>query len=123
MKSNLKEIVEKADEAFAHNKPEDFLSLCADQIVWRMVGESTVEGKDEVRKWMTMGMDYEGEESAPPKIHISNIIEENNCVIAYGEMELAKKNEVDQKYNYCDIYRFLNDKIIELTSYVIPSEL
>ncbi len=123
MKTKLKKIVEKADEAFAFYKPEDFLSLCHEDIVWRMVGEETAMGKDEVRKWMALGIDNGDVSFEPPSINYINIIEENKCVIAFGEMVIKKKNGHISNFSYCDIYRFKNDKIIELTSFVIPSEL
>ena len=123
MKSNLKIIVEKADEAFASNKPEDFLVLCADEILWRMVGEETAEGKEEVRKWMSIGMDDGDSTFDPPRIRYTNVIEENQSVAVYGEMEIIKKSGEVSKFSYCDIYRFKDEKIIKLTSFVIPSEL
>ncbi len=121
MNSNLKKIVEKAEDAFAHNKPGDFLLLCDEEIEWRMVGEKTLKGKSGALKWMEMGManiSYE-----PPKIKLTNVIEENQFVTAHGEMEIKKKNGEISKYSYCDIYRFRDDKIVGLTSFVIPAEL
>lgn len=120
MKANLKKIVEQADEAFAQNKPDDFLSLCADEIEWRMVGEKTVRGKSEARKWIEMGMANVSSDHA--KVICTNIIEEDQYVAAYGKMEV-KKNEVVTKFSYCDIYRFKDDKIVELTSFIIQSEV
>ncbi len=123
MKSNLKEIVAKADKAFANNKPEDFLVLCADEILWRMVGEETAEGKEEVRKWMSIGIENGDVTFDPPRITYTNVIEENKSVAVYGEMEITKKNGDMTKFSYCDIYRFKDEKIIKLTSFVIRSEL
>lgn len=123
MKSNLKKIVAKADKAFANYKPEDFLSLCADEIEWRMVGEETAKGKDEVRIWMAIGIENGDISFIPPSINCMNIIEENKCVIAFGEMEIKKKDGGLSRFSYCDIYRFKNKMIVELTSYVVPSEL
>lgn len=123
MRSKLSKIVAKADEALVYNNPEDFLSLCAEEMIWRMVGDKTVNGKDEIRKWLAIGIENEGNVSSPPKIHITTIIEENDCVVSYGEMELPQNNTNKIKYTYCGIYRFRKDKIIELTSYVIRSEL
>lgn len=91
MKSKLKKIVERADEAFANYKPDDFLALCADEIVWRMVGEETARGKNEVKKWMEIGIDNGEISFIPPSINCKNIIEEDKCVIAFGEMEIKKR--------------------------------
>ncbi len=123
MKSKLKKIVERADNAFANYKPDDFLALCADEIVWRMVGEETARGKTEVKKWMELGIDNGEISFIPPSINCKNIIVEDKCVVAFGDMEIKKKNGEITNFSYCDIYRFKNDKIVELTSYVVPSEL
>jgi uncharacterized protein (TIGR02246 family) len=47
-----KEIVEKVDTAFAQNNLEGFLSFCAEDVEWTIVGEKTVKGKDSIRQWM-----------------------------------------------------------------------
>ena len=50
--TDRKAIVNKVNEAFANNDVEGFLALCASDVVWTMVGDRTVKGKDEIRKWM-----------------------------------------------------------------------
>lgn len=52
-----------------------------------MVGDKTVIGRDEVRKWMAAGMGNEGMSPEPPKFNVTKIIEEDNYVSAFGEME------------------------------------
>jgi ketosteroid isomerase-like protein len=115
---NYKEIVKKVDASFAENRTEDFLSLCAENIVWKMVGDVTKTGKDSIRKWMSSM----GEEMEPPKISQRNIIAEGETVAAYGEMTMKNEKGEDAAYEYCDIYRFENDKIAELTSYVVKTD-
>lgn len=123
MKSTLMKIVAKADQAFATNKPDDFLELCADEIQWRMVGEETAKGKDEVRKWMNIGIENGDITFETPKINYTNTIVENQSVASYGEMEIKNKNSEISKFSYCDVYKFRDNKIVELTSFVIRSEL
>jgi len=115
MSENYKEIVRKVDASFAENRMEDFLSLCAEDVEWKMVGDTTKKGKDSIREWMSSM----GEGMEPPKVSAKNIIAEGETVAAYGEMTMKnEKGEIDN-YEYCDIYRFENDKIAELSSYVI----
>jgi len=47
-----KEIVEKIDAAFAKGDSEAFLSFCADDVEWTMVGEKPFKGKDAIRQWL-----------------------------------------------------------------------
>ena len=115
MAENYKEIVKKVDASFAENKMEDFLSLCTDDVVWKMVGDTTKQGKDSIREWMSSM----GEGMEPPKLSPKNQIAEGETVAAYGEMAMKNEKGEQGNYEYCDIYRFENDKIAELTSYVI----
>jgi ketosteroid isomerase-like protein len=113
MSAKNKEIVVKVDAAFAENNVEGFLSFCADEIEWTMVGDRTVKGKEEIRRWLgSMGSD-------PPSFSPSGVIAEGNFVSAYGNMKLKDKSGEAVQYSYCDIYRFRGDKIIELRSFVI----
>ena len=47
--TNHKRIVEQANDAFARNDMEAFLKLCTDDVVWTMVGDTTVTGG--VTRW------------------------------------------------------------------------
>lgn len=118
MSEKYKEIVEKVDASFEEKRLEDFLSLCADDVEWKMVGDTTKKGKDSIREWMSSM----GEAMEPPKFSARNQVAEGETVAAYGEMTM--KNEKGEKgnYEYCDIYRFENDKIIALTSFVIKTD-
>ena len=52
MSAKRKEIVDRVNSAFAANNVEGFLSCCADEVTWTMVGEKTVKGKDAIRTWI-----------------------------------------------------------------------
>jgi len=114
--SRNKEIVEKVNASFAQGGVEGFLSFCADDVVWTMVGNKTTKGKNAVREWMA-SMDIE-----PPKFTVDNIIGEGDFVTAYGDMTMKDKEGKIVPYAYCDIYRFRNGKIVELNSFVIKTE-
>jgi ketosteroid isomerase-like protein len=117
MSQKNKEIVEKVNAAFAENNPEVFLSNCADDVTWTMVGEKTNEGKKAIQEWLAEMKDME-----PPKFTVDNTIAEGDSVVSCGDMTMKDKDGKVQYYSYCDIYRFENDKIAELTSYVIKTE-
>jgi uncharacterized protein len=111
-----KEIVEKVNATFAEGGVEGFLSQCADDVVWTMVGSKTTKGKNAIREWLT-SMDME-----PPNFTVHKIIGEGDFVTAYGDMTMKDKDGKVVPYAYCDIYRFREGKIIELTSFVIKTE-
>ena len=116
MSAKIKEIVEKVNAAFAENNPEGFLSFCADDVKWTMVGNKPVNGKEAIRQWLAT-MDCE-----PPEFTVDNLIAEDDVVVAHGDMTMKDKGGKRVPYSYCDIYRFRDEKIIELRSFVTKTE-
>jgi ketosteroid isomerase-like protein len=117
MAINRKDTVERINEAFAENNFEKVLSFCADDITWTMVGDTTVKGKDQIRKWMA------SMEPQPPQLTIRQTIAEGDTVIARGDMVMQeKKDGPGIPYTFCDIYRFSGDKVAELTAFVIRTD-
>ena len=116
MSSSNKEIVEKVNAAFAQGNVEGFLSQCADDVEWTMVGEKPIKGKDAIRKWMTsMGPEV-------PKFTVSNILADGDFATCYGDMTMRNKDGKVIPYSYCDIYRFRNGKVAELRAFVMKNE-
>ena len=114
MAENNKTIVKEVNDAFANNRVEDFLKHCSEDVVWRMVGEKTTNGIDEIREWMAQ---MEGAE--PPKFTVDEIVAEGDSVICRGDMTMKDQTGIEGKYAYCDSYRFKGGKIAQLDSYVI----
>jgi uncharacterized protein len=110
-----KELIAKVNAAFAEGDKEKFLAFCDENVKWTMVGESTVEGKDAIRKWMaSMPQD-------PPQFTVDNVIADGDFVSANGDMTMKEKDGQPGSYSYCDVYRLRGDKIVELTSFVIKT--
>ena len=116
MSERNKEIVRKVNTAMADGNIEGFLSLCADEVKWTIVGDRTSRGKDSIRNWIA-SMDED-----PPTFTVNNILADGNFVTVYGDMKMRDKDGKTTPYTYCDIYRFERDKIVELTSFVVKSE-
>ena len=116
MSATNKEIVEKVNVSFAQGGIEEFLSHCAEDVVWTMVGHKTTKGKNAIREWMA-SMDIE-----TPKFTVDNIIAEGDFVTAYGDMTMKEKDGKIVPYAYCDIYRFRDGKIAEVNSCVLKTE-
>jgi ketosteroid isomerase-like protein len=116
MSATNKEIVEKVNAAFAENNMDGWLSFCADDVTWTIVGERAVKGKEAIRNWMA-SMDME-----PPTFTVENIIAEGDLVTAHGGMTMKDKEGKAVPYAYCDLYRFQNGKIVDLKSFVVKTE-
>ena len=86
MSSSNKQIVEKVNAAFAQGNVEGFLSQCADDVEWTMVGEKPIKGKDAIRKWMTsMGPEV-------PKFTVTNLLADGDFATCYGDMTMRDKD-------------------------------
>ena len=116
MSATNKQIVEEVNASFAEGGVEGFLSHCAEDVVWTIVGNKTTRGKNAIREWMA-SMKIE-----PPKFTVDNIIADGDFVTAYGDMTMKEKDGKTVPYAYCDIYRFRDGKIAELNSFVIKTE-
>ena len=118
MSENNKEKVEKVNAAFAEGNFTGFLEFCADDVEWTIVGDRNIKGKEAIRQWMESMKDSE-----PPKITVVDpVIGEGDFVATRGEMTMKDKDGKQGQYSYCDIYRFRDDKIIELNSFVVKTE-
>ena len=117
MAENRKRIIHGINEGFAENNLEKVLAFCTDDISWTMVGDTTVKGKDAIRKWMA-SMNPE-----PPQLTIQQTVGEGDFVIARGDMVMREKKSGSAiPYTFCDIYRFEGDKVAELTAFVIRTD-
>ena len=112
-----KEIVEKVNAAFAQNNLEGFLTHCVDDVVFTIVGDRTVKGKEAIRSWMSSMMGAE-----PPSINIQNVVSEGDFATAIGEMTMKEQDGTPGSYGFCDVYRFRGDKIVELKGYVVKTQ-
>lgn len=114
MANTNKQIVEKVNASFAKGETEVFLEQCKPDIVWTMAGEETRTGVDTIRKFMASMGDME-----PPKFSVINLFGEGDFVAANGDMTMKNKDGKTESYLFCDLYRFDDGKIAELTSYVV----
>ena len=117
MAVNRKELVQWINDAFAENNLEKVLSFCTEDFAWTMVGDTTVRGKDAIRKWIA------SMNPQPPQFTIRDTVAEGDVVITRGDMQMQEnKNEPWIPYAFCDIYRFAGDKVTELTAFVVRTD-
>ena len=117
MSEKNKETVKQVNASFSANNIEGFLEHCAENIKWTILGDRTVEGRDGIREFAASMGDME-----PPVITNKDTIAEGNSVAAYGEMTMKDSGGKTVPYAYCDVYKFQDDKIVELNSYVLKTE-
>jgi uncharacterized protein len=117
MSENNKAILEAANATIAQGNYEGFLSFCTDDTEWTFVGDKILKGKDAVRQWMAT------EYVEPPLNIVANLVAEGDFVTAVGNLTIKDEDGNTTHYSYCDVWRFRNDKMVELKAFVIKIEV
>lgn len=116
MSEKNKATLREANAAISEGNNEGFLSFCADDIEWTMVGDETLKGKEAVRQWMATAY------MEPPRFTVANLIAEGDFVTALGDITVKDKDGRAAHYSYCDVWRFRDGKMVELKAFVIKAE-
>ena len=109
-------ILHQANEFVKKGNYESFLLYCTQDTKWIFVGERILDGRDKVREYMK---EFYLE---PPVFTVENTIEEGSYVTVTGEITLKAANGTYNHYDYCDVWRFENGKIAELSAFVIEKK-
>ncbi len=87
----------------------------AETIQWQIVSNSTIKGKAAVIDFCNkMSI-----EMSTAKLTNTNVIAADDRVSIEGECDFTNDKGEPEKVKYCDVYRFENGKIKEITSYFI----
>lgn len=105
------EIFIEANKALAEGKYSVFMTHCSEDIKWVNVGRETFQGKDELYKYISSA--YEG-----VVFTTENYIKEKDFVVEFGQIVFQNNGE-SQKSSYCDIWKFKDSLISQVTSFVI----
>ena len=108
-----KAILEQANAAITAGDHEGFLAHCTDDTVWTFVGDMTIRGKDELRRWMAEAY------KEPPRFDVQRMIADGDSVAALGEITMTDDDGNDTRFSYCDVWRIRDGKLAELEAYVI----
>ena len=115
MTATNKAIIDRVNAAFASSNMEAFYALCADHVVWTMVGDRSVKGKSAIREWMST-MD-----PGAPAFTVDQMIAEGDSVAAHGKMTMKDKDGALGHFQFCDIYRLRQGLVVELRSFVVKT--
>ncbi len=114
MSPTNKEIVQKVNDSFIDKTPQVFLDYCADDIQWTMAGKPPLNGKEDVLKVIDYMKGYTDMEMST-----NHLIAEGDLVSCSGIMSMKGPDGRPYKGAFCDIYRFRDGRIAEMTSYVV----
>ena len=109
MKPTIKEI----SVNFAKGNLELSATYLAEDVKWNILGSNQIIGKEqvlEVSKMLQL--------QSFPVITIKNIIAEGNNVVVESTGKATTKSGKPYNQTYCDVFRFENEKIQEITTYL-----
>ena len=109
-----KKTIEKYIEGFRKSDHQMILDCLTDDVVWKMPGVYTHNGKDEFDKEIEND-NFEGS----PVIQIKRLTEETNVVVAEGAVQGKMKNGNLLDAVFCDVFEMDRGKIKALTSYLM----
>lgn len=111
--SSKKEFLKKINIAFAQADSDFLIESVTDDIVWEMVGDKTIEGKEDFAAVLE-----EMKEKAASELLVEQILTHGREGAVNGVITASSGN----KYAFSDFYKFRGAKgakIKRLTSYVI----
>src|SRR5690606_22886891 len=108
-----KEVLIAANKAVTNGNYEEFLSFCSEDTRWTFTGDISLNGKEAVRQWMKENY------IEPPVFNVDYFIAENDFVTAIGKITISDAQGQKTAYEYCDVWRFSDGKMVELKAYVI----
>lgn len=109
-----KKVVETYMEGFRKSDHDMVLSCLTDDVVWLMPGFFHLSGKEEFDKEIE-NPNFVGS----PDITIIRLVEEDNIVVAEGEVKGRMRNGGLLDAVFCDVFHFSDGKIRQLTTYLM----
>lgn len=115
MSKSNRSVLEEANAHIVAGNNEGFLALCTEDIVWTTVGDSTLTGKEAVRRWMKENY------VEPPEFTVKNMVAEGDFVVAIGDITTRDKGGKAAQNAYSDVWRFSDGKMAELNAFVVKT--
>ncbi len=114
MATTNKELWQQINEAFENGDMKFYEAHLANDIHWNIIAnKNQITGKKEYLEVMKM-QDLE----SFPEITIRNIIAEGEYVVVESTGKATTRTGKPYNQTYCDIYRFKEEKIQEVTTYL-----
>jgi uncharacterized protein len=107
------QLLKKISEEFAKGNLEFAEAYLADDIKWNILGSSPIIGKNQVLEVSKM-LQLE----SFPVITIKNIVADGDFVVIESTGKATTKNGKPYNQTYCDVFKFNEEKLIEITTYL-----
>lgn len=111
-----KEIVREINRGFELDDHDMIMKHIHDDVVWFCPGAFTARGAAEFRKHIRDDVSFSG----TPTITVKNEIAEGEWLAVEGEVKVKLKSGQPIELYFHDTYRFKDNKVISMTSYLVP---
>jgi len=115
---NNKEIVENLIKAFTYGNLHEFINYLDNNIEWNIIGLPFIKGRNDFIKAVCS---LELKNFTFSKI--KNIISEGELVVVESITKSKMKSNKNETPAYCDIYRIKDNKIYEITTYIVDTSI
>jgi uncharacterized protein len=109
----MTEVIKKISQEFAKGNMQFCLPYLSENVRWNILGEDSIIGKEEVLEVFKM-KDLEHY----PEITFKNIIAEGNLVVIESEGKATTKSGKPYNQMYCEVFRFKDNDLEEITTYL-----
>lgn len=116
MSPDPKTVLAAANDAVSRGDHAGFLAHCTDDVVWRFIGDRTLEGKAAIRAYMDETY------RQPPQFDVDWMIADGDHVVAIGRITLADADGIRTTYDYSDAWRLRDGKLAELRAFVVRAD-
>ena len=113
MKEKNNQLLIKISEEFAKGNLKFVEAYLANDIKWNILGDSQIIGIKQVLEVSKMQ-----QLESLPVITIKNIVAEGDYVVVESTGEAKTKNGNPYNQTYCDVFRFREEKLQEITTYL-----
>ncbi len=108
-------VVERYFDGFRKSDHEQILGCLAEDVVWDLPGYRHLVGK-EAFDGEIESENFEGS----PTLMVDRLVEEGDTVVAIGAGASTRKNGVEFRFAFADVFTFADDEIRRVESYLVP---
>jgi ketosteroid isomerase-like protein len=110
-----KRVVERYFEGFRRGDHGMILAYLTEDVVWDLPGFKHLEGKE--------AFDGEIENEAfegRPSLNVDRLVEDGDTVVAIGEGQSRRKDGMDFRFAFADVFTFRAGAVSRVESYLVP---
>lgn len=116
MPHDPKAVLAAANDAVRRGDHAGFLAHCTDDVVWRFIGDRTIEGKPAIKAYMDETYVH------PPEFDADLMIADDEHVVAIGRITITDAAGNRTTSDYSDAWRLRDGKLAELRAFVAEAD-